>query len=421
MQKSKQIIKKIVLFLILSVQMINSGCSGKPQPPEQPVKQVETVQVKMGIDNIDKHLSLFSGKRVGLITNSTGINSQYQSTVDVLYSKINLVALFAPEHGIRGNVPAGAKVNTYPDKKTGLPVYSLYGKTKKPTADMLANIDMLVFDIQDVGARPYTYIYTMAYAMESCREMGKQFVVLDRPNPVGGVEVEGGVIKKGYESFIGLYPIPSRHGLTIGELAKLFNTEYGIDCDLTVIEMSGWRRDMLFIETGLPWIMTSPNIPTPDTALVYSGIGLFGGTNISDGVGTTRPFDFVGAPWIDADDLAGRVNKANLPGVVFRPAYFTPRFGDLAGENCGGVQLHVTDRKTFRPLKTGLTLLYVIKEIDEERFKFKTNAQKHYMIDWITGDNALSSGKYSLAELLTIWEDEAKQFKAIAKKYYIYN
>jgi len=382
--------------------------------------QQETTRVKLGIDNIDQHLALFAGKRVGLITNATGMNSQYQSSIDVLVAKTNLVALYSPEHGIRGAVPAGDKVGSLTDAKTGLPVYSLYGATKKPTPEMLQNIDVLAFDIQDVGARSYTYIYTMAYAMQAAKENGKTFVVFDRPNPVGGVAVEGGLIKSGFESFIGMYPIPIRHGMTAGELARLFNQEFGIGCDLTVVEMTGWKREMYFEETGLPWVMTSPNIPTPDTALTYPATGIFGGTNISEGVGTTRPFDFVGAPWLDAEKFAERMNAMKLPGVVFRPAYYIPRFGNFAGETCGGVQLHVTDRKAFKPVRTGLSLLYTVEDLSDGKFAYTFSGKGAPMIDLITGDDGLRLGRYTLDELLVSWEQEANAFKEMAKAYYIY-
>ena len=399
----------IVTFLILPA--FTAGCSGSPQSGK--------VQVRLGIDNIDQNLWIFTGKRVGLITNATGMNSNFESSVDVLKAKTNLVALYSPEHGIRGAVTAGDKVNSQTDPKTGLPVYSLYGETKKPTPEMLENVDVLAFDIQDIGARSYTYIYTMAYAMQAAKEQGKTFVVFDRPNPVGGSEVEGGLIKPGFESFIGMYPIPIRHGMTVGELAKLFNKEFGIGCDLKVIEMTGWKREMYFDETGLPWVMTSPNIPTPDTALVYPATGIFGGTTLSEGVGTTRPFDFVGASWLDAETFAARLNSQKLPGVIFRPAYFVPRFGSFNGEHCAGVQLHITDRRAFRPVRTAMTLLYTVQELGGENFSFKFNGGRP-TIDLVTGDNAVRLGKYGLEELLAEWDKEARQFKEMAKTYYIY-
>ena len=406
---------KAFIALLVTVVMLAGTVPGCAKASNQ-----EKPKVKLGIDNVDQHVSLFSGKRVGLITNATGINSQYQSSIDVLHSKTKLVALFSPEHGIRGAVPAGDKVNSLKDNKTGLPVHSLYGSTKKPTPEMLESIDILAFDIQDVGARAYTYIYTMAYAMQAAKENGKTFVVFDRPNPIGGAEVEGGIIKPGFESFIGMYPIPIRHGMTVGELAKLFNKEFGIGCDLVVIEMSNWHRDMYFDETGLPWVMTSPNIPTPDTTVVYPATGIFGGTNISEGVGTTRPFDFVGASWLDAELFANKMNAMKLPGVVFRPAHYIPRFGNFAGETMNGVQLHITDRKAFRPIRTGLSLLYTVQDISDGQFAYSFSGKGAPSIDVITGDSALRLGRYSLDELLTEWDKEAKQFKEMSKAYYIY-
>ena len=399
----------IAAFLILPV--FTTGCASSPQNQKVPVR--------LGIDNIDQSLEVFAGKRVGLITNATGMNSNFESSVDVLKAKTNLVALYSPEHGIRGAVTAGDKVNSQTDPKTGLPVYSLYGETKKPTPEMLENVDVVAFDIQDIGARSYTYIYTMAYAMQAAKEQGKTFVVFDRPNPVGGIEVEGGLIKPGFESFIGMYPIPVRHGMTVGELAKLFNKEFAIGCDLKVIEMTGWKREMYFDETGLPWVMTSPNIPTPDTALVYPATGIFGGTTVSEGVGTTRPFDFVGAAWLDAEAFAARLNAQKLPGVIFRTAYFVPRFGSFSGQNCGGVQLHITDRKAFRPVRTALALLYAVQDLGGENFSFKSNGGRP-TIDLVTGDNAIRLGRYSQEEILAEWDKEARQFKEMSKAYYIY-
>jgi len=413
----------MLIGLVLVMNVFNSsdvyGAKGIPKT-EKKLEQNSVIGVKLGIDNIEKALPAFAGKRVGLITNSTGMNSNFESTVDVLYAKTNLVALFSPEHGIRGAVKAGDAVDGMMDGKTKLPIYSLYGQTKKPTPEMLADIDILAFDIQDVGARAYTYIYTMAYAMQSCKELGKTMVVFDRPNPIGGLKIEGGVVKPGFESFIGMYPIPIRHGMTVGELAQLFNKEFGINCDLVVVPMTGWKREMHFNDTGLPWVMTSPNIPTPDTTLVYPATGIFGGTNISEGVGTTRPFEFVGAPWLDADRLAAEMTNLKLPGVIFRPTYFMPRFGLYSGETCAGVQLYITDRKGFQPVKTGISLLYTIKDLSGEKFSFKRNDGHEGTTDVIIGSDLIRTGVHSLPDVLALWENEAAQFGEIAKKYYLY-
>jgi len=416
-------VRMLLLLMVLVVALGSALGIGEAKKAIRMKKNLEINQpipVKLGIDRIDDYAHVFAGKRVGLITNSTGMNSSFTSTVDVLYAKTNLVALFSPEHGIRGAAKAGDAVDTAIDEKTQLPVYSLYGATKKPTAQMLANIDVIAFDIQDVGTRSYTYIYTMAYAMQACKELGKTMVIFDRPNPIGGVQIEGNLIKPGFESFIGMYPIPIRHGMTVGELAKLFNTEFNIGCDLVVIEMTGWKREMYFPETHLPWVMTSPNIPTPDTALVYPGTGILGGTNISEGVGTTRPFEFVGAPWLNADELAEKMMALELPGVIFRPAYFTPRFGLYQNEACAGVQLHVVDPRTFQAVKTGISLLYIIKEVSGEKFSFKRKENNESSIDLVTGDDHVRKGTYSLNELWNLWEKDANQFKEISKKYYLY-
>jgi uncharacterized protein YbbC (DUF1343 family) len=377
--------------------------------------------VRLGIENIDAYMDVFKGKRVGLITNATGVDRNYIPSSDALGARVNLVALYAPEHGLRGNVVAGAAVPHEKDFKTGLPIYSLHGDTRKPSAAMLKNIDVLAFDIQDIGARSYTYIYTMAYAMQSAKENNITFVVFDRPNPIGGEAVEGGLLKSAHSSFIGLYPIPIRHGLTVGELAKLFNEEFGIGARLVVIPMSGWKRNMLQTDTGLPWIMTSPNIPTQDSALIYSGTGLFGGSNVSEGIGTTRPFELVGAPWLDGLILASRMNSLKLPGVYFRPAFFTPQWGKYQGRVCNGVQIHIIDRRSFSPVAVGIHLLSIIRELGGTQFKWNTPTGKDpWMIDLYEGGTELRQGRTPSRELLTRWEREAKAFQIRTAKYRLY-
>ena len=303
-------------------------------------------KVYLGIDLIDENLELFQDKRVGLITNPTGVNSEYRSTIDVLYEKVNLVSLFAPEHGIRGNAAAGATIGGEVDVITGLKVNSIYGSTLKPTKKMMDEIDVLCIDIQDVGARFYTYIYTMAYAMQACAEYGKTFVVFDRPNPIGN-RVDGNYLESDYSSFIGLYEIITRHGMTMGELALMFNTEFGIGCDLHVVKMKDYNPTLYIDETTAPWINPSPNMPTLDTATVYTGTCYFEGVNLSEGRGTTKPFEFIGAPFVDPYAWSDKLNSLGLEGVYFRPMYFTPTFEDHANKVCGGVQVHVTDRDKF--------------------------------------------------------------------------
>ncbi|KAJ49313.1 uncharacterized protein YbbC (DUF1343 family) [Clostridium tetanomorphum] len=379
--------------------------------------------IKLGIDNIDKYIDdLFKNKRIGLITNQTGVDSNLNSTIDLFNEKTNLVALYSPEHGIRGDIQAGEKVNNYIDEKTELNVYSLYGKNKRPSHEVLKNIDILVFDIQDVGSRFYTYLYTMAYAMESCKKFNKVFTVLDRPNPIGGEEVEGNILDVNYKSFIGLYPITQRYGLTIGELAILFNEEFRIGCNLKVIKMEGWSRHMYFQDTKLPWIMPSPNMPTIDTALVYNGTCVFEGTNISEGRGTTKPFQIIGAPWLNPYKIAEEMNEIMLPGVKFRPIYFTPTFSKYTDVLCRGVEIHVTDIKKFKPVITGISLLYKIKEVSKDKFEFTPPYIKNgkQMIDYNTGGSYIRENKITLEEINLMWKEDAMKFKKIKEKYHVY-
>lgn len=379
-------------------------------------------KVKLGIDNIDKYLNIFEGKRVGLITNPTGVNSEFKSTIDIMDEKTNLKALFGAEHGIRGDIQAGEKVENYKDDKTGITVCSLYGSSKKPTYEMLKDIDILAFDIQDVGARFYTYLYTMAYAMQSAAEFNIKFVVFDRPNPLNGIDVEGNILDFEYKSFIGLYPITQRYGLTIGELAKLFNEEFKILCDLIVVPMENWNRNMYYHETGLPFIWPSPNMPTLETALVYTGTAIFEGTNISEGRGTTKPFETIGAPWLDAYKLSDAMNELGIEGVYFRPVCFTPTFSKQQGLLCKGVQLHVTDRKVFKPVKTGVSLFYKIRELSGGNLEITPPYSKNgkNFIDYCTGNSYVRKNKYDLNTVLEMWQKEALEFNNIKKKYEIY-
>ena len=333
----------------------------------------EAVAPRLGIEVLlEQRLDLLRGKRVGLVTNATGLDSRFRSDVDrfATHPDFTLVALFGPEHGVRGDVQAGDKVASSRDAATGLPVHSLYGAHREPTPAMLAGIDVLVFDIQDVGARFYTYPYTLAGVMRAARRAGIPVIVADRPDPLGGVEVEGPVLDPALASFVGLYPIPIRHGMTIGELALLFNAEFGIGAEPHVVAMQGWRRGDEPLRGVLPWVPPSPNMPTPDTALVYPGMGLLEGTNVSEGRGTTRPFETIGAPWVDARALAERLNAMALPGVRFRPTWFTPSFSKHAGRACGGVQLHVTDRAAFRPVRTGVAVLKALHDQHPQDFDF---------------------------------------------------
>lgn len=409
----------IFFFLFCTALIMLTACESDDSlvPKED---QQEEVVVQLGIDNIDDYLEIFTNKKVGLITNQTGINSNFTSTIDILYEKVNLVALFAPEHGIRGDKQAGEYLPSYIDDLTGLPVYSLYGNTQKPTKEMLDNIDILCIDIQDAGARFYTYIYTMAYAMEACKEYHKEFVVFDRPNPAGGEKFEGNILEDKYRSFVGNYPIVQRHGMTIGEIAKLFNEEYKIGCKLTIIKMTGWERSMYFDDTNLPWVIPSPNFPSVNTALVYPGTCVFEGTNLSEGRGTTTPFEVIGAPYINAIEYANALNELGLKGVVFRPAHFTPTFSKHANILCHGVQVHVTNRDDFSPVKTAWAMLYIVRRMYPNDFEILNKNNDRNMINLLTGTNYITNNKYNLEELFDIIDRDTKTFGKVRDKYLLY-
>lgn len=373
--------------------------------------------VKLGIDNLETDYSILKDKRVGLITNATGVDSSFNSTIDLLAANTNLTALFAPEHGIRGAADAGETVGGEKDEKTGLPVYSLYGDTRKPTDEMLQNVDVLVYDIQDVGARFYTYISTMKYAMQAAKENNLQFVVLDRPNPINGTTVQGNVLESGFESFIGITHIPQRYGLTSGELAQFMNTEDDINCDLQIVKMSNWKRSMYYDDTGLKcWILPSPNMPTLDTAIVYTGTCVFECTNLSEGRGTTKPFELIGAPWINAQALAEKMNSMNLDGIYFRATSFTPTTSKFNGEKCNGVELHVTDRDSFNAVDSALALMYTIRDMYPNDFQYLETGT----IRINTGSDDVQSGKYTLAQLKEKMLKSSSEFKEASKKYYLY-
>jgi len=338
------------------------------------------------------------GARVGLIANPTAIDAELHHIVDLLHAdkSVKLMRLFGPEHGLRGEAQDMIAVEDVRDPATGLPVASLYGNTAAsltPKREHLAELDVLVFDIQDVGSRYYTFAATLALAMRAAREVGIKVMVLDRPNPINGSTVEGGGLKKGLESFVGLYPIPQRHAMTVGELARLYNSAFEIGCDLEVVACEGWRRSQYFVETGLPWVLPSPNMPTVNTAIVYPGMCLLEGTNVSEGRGTTRPFEILGAPFVEGRKLAAALTHEKLPGVIFRPMFFTPAFHKFVGVSCQGVQIHVTDRRAFLPYRTGLAILVALRDLCARDFSWR---QKVYefrndvpAIDLLTGDPAV--------------------------------
>lgn len=387
-------------------------------------------QVKTGIDVLQESgFSILAGKKVGLLTNPTGIDRNMRSTIDILYAakEVDLTTLFAPEHGIRGSELAGALVANTVDKLTGLPVYSLHGKTRKPTAEMLKNVDVIVYDIQDIGCRSYTFISSLGNVMEAAAQFNKEVVVLDRPNPLGGEKVEGPLVRDGFYSFVSNFNIPYVYGLTVGELAGLVNNERPVDkrCRLTVVKMDGWKRNMTFGETGLPWVLTSPQIPTPEAAVAYPMSGIIGELYaIQIGVGYTLPFQVFAAEWIDGEALAKAMNRLNLPGISFRPITFKPYFGISSGKAVSGVQVYVTDYR-----KAALTEVqwYVAQELhrmypNHDLFKLG-NLKNYNMFDNVCGTSQvrqLLTKRYQTADLLPFWRADAEAFKVRSSAYKLY-
>jgi uncharacterized protein YbbC (DUF1343 family) len=377
--------------------------------------------IKVGIERINEYLDIFLNKRVGLITNPTGVDESLRSTIDILREKTELKALFSPEHGVRGNLQAGVKLDPYIDENTGCTVFSLYGDTRKPTFDMLNLIDVLCFDIQDVGARFYTYIYTLAYAMMAAKEHNKTVVVFDRPNPLGGIEVEGNILDLKFRSFVGYYEIPQRYGLTVGEIAVMFNEQFKIHCDLKVILMSGWKRSMDYEDTKRHWVLPSPNIPNAKDVYPYMATCIFEGTNVSEGRGTTKPFSIIGAPWFNSKKVIQRFNEQKLEGVILRELYFTPTFSKHKDSLCSGIELYVTNKKTFKPVITGMILLKIIESLHSEFAYIEPykEGQKH-MINLLVGDDFISKNLYSIEELKNKLKSDAKVFQSIKERYHLY-
>ena len=375
--------------------------------------------------------SLLRGERVGLVVHPASVLSNLRHTADALMNDASsrLVALFGPQHGARGEKQDNMiESEHYRDPDTGLPVHSLYSETRRPTEHMLSDLDVLVFDLQDVGTRIYTFIYTMSYCMEACAEYGKRMIILDRPNPINGRQVEGNLLEPEFKSFVGRYPLPMRHGMTVGELAKFFNAEFRIECDLSVVPMEGWKRSDWFDQTGLPWVQPSPNIPTLDSAVVYPGMVLVEGTRLSEGRGTTRPFELVGAPYIRPRDLAGRLNSQDLPGVQFRAAYFEPTSQKWSGQTCGGVQIHVQDRQVFEPYLTGIAVLSAIQALYPESFKWREPPYEYEddkrPIEILSGSDKIPAqieSGISPAEIRSGWQSDVARFLRQREPYLLYS
>ncbi len=377
-----------------------------------------------GIDNVRSYDTTFKNKRLGLITSISGVDNNFNSTIDILNERYHITALFAPEHGVRGDKDAGQTVATYIDEETGLPVYSLYREdSKRFTKEMLEKVDAIVYDIQDLGVRYYTFISTMIYAMEDCAKFEKELIILDRPNPLGGDIIEGNVLEPEFKSFVGAYPIATRYGLTIGELASMVNEEEKLGCKLTIIPCSGLNRNALLPETKQTFIMPSLGMPRFDTALLYTGTCLFEGTNVSEGRGTSCPFEIIGAPYIESRRLLTYLRTRNMLGVAFTPAYFTPTSSKHKGEFCQGVHIHVTDYHSFESYKTGLVVLEAIRNLFPENFSFlePVSAGKKPFISLLAGSSIFEDESWNSNEILEKNQIQLEKFKQKKVKYHLYS
>ncbi|PQP83820.1 DUF1343 domain-containing protein [Paenibacillus sp. PCH8] len=385
--------------------------------------------VKTGVDLLSRGLShpWLTDTRIGLITNPTGITADFVSTIDVCAGLANaeLTALYACEHGLDGELQAGVRFGDMLHPRLGIPVFSLYGDSKKPAPAMLAGVDTVLFDIQDVGIRYYTYASTLFHMMEACAGAGKRMLILDRPNPLGGNAVEGGVLNEGYESLVGAWRVPIRTGMTVGELALMVNSEMDVPCELDVVVMEGWQRSMEFADCELPWMLPSPNMPTLDSVRVYGGTCLFEGTNVSEGRGTTRPFEWIGAPWVEGERLAERFREHKLEGVHVHPVYMSPTFSKHAGELCGGVRIFVTDSRKFRAVETGLVLLHELISLYPEQFCWLEPPRpgSRYFIDLLAGGTEVRETIHDRAVLVCLieaWNVQAAEWKERRKPFLLY-
>jgi uncharacterized protein YbbC (DUF1343 family) len=373
--------------------------------------------------------ALLRGRTIGLVSNPASIDGRFRHvSARAEAGGVRIGALFGPQHGFRSDLQENMIESPHDkDASRGVPVYSLYSETREPTDEMLAGLDALVIDLQDVGTRIYTYIYTMAGCLKAARRAGLPVVVCDRPNPIGGLAVEGPMLENGFESFVGLYSIPMRHGMTIGELARMFNEHFGIGAKLEVVGMQGWSREWYYDQTGLPWVLPSPNIPTLDTCIVYPGTVLFEGTNVSEGRGTMRPFELIGGPWIEPESFAAGLNGRGLPGVHFRPALFEPTFHKHTARGCGGCQIHVTDRASFRPVETGMAVLEATRAAGPGAFAWRDPPYEYEYtkppIDMLYGSAALREtldGGATAGELVKGWAERLKPFQETRARFLQY-
>ena len=387
--------------------------------------------IKLGLERLlDEKAGVLRNARVGLVCNQATVDHEFRHAADLLHehAEINLTTLFGPQHGIRGDVQDNMIETDHGiDRRTKLPIYSLYSETREPTEKMLENVDVIVADLQDIGCRIYTFAYTIANCMRAARRLGKKVVVCDRPNPIGGEKISGNLLETDCTSFVGQFPMPTRPGLTMGELARLFNEHFGIGCDLEVVEMTGWSRDLWHDQTDAPWVLPSPNIPTPATTAVFPGTVHLEGTQMSEGRGTTKPFELNGAPYIDADAFAEALTELNLPGVRFRACGFMPTFQKHAGQACGGVQIHVTDRETFEPVIAGVAIVKLARDMYGDEFKWK---EPPYEYEYDRNPFDVISGTLKLREqiergdsiqaIAQSWGPGLRQFEEVRRRFFLY-
>jgi uncharacterized protein YbbC (DUF1343 family) len=416
------------LLLPLAITVVFWGCASIcHRTPKEGTNLPFKPNVKLGIDVLlEKQLDLIKGKRVGLVTNPTGVDGQLRASADLLaaHPDIKLVALFGPEHGIRGGV--GGRIEDTTDPKTGVPIFSLYGRTDRPTPEMLENVDVLLFDIQDIGSRSYTYISTMYKCMEAVAKQKVKFIVLDRPNPVNGIIVSGNVLDPKFKSGIGIAPIAYMHGMTVGELALFFNNEYGLNCDLEVVKMEGWKRNMTWRDTGLVWTPTSPHIPEADSSWFYPITGIFGETPLVNiGVGYTLPFKIVGAPWMDAEEVASALNAKNLPGVFFQPFYFKPFYMHYKDEFCKGFRIIITDECTIQPVEVGYYIIEILMKMYPNEFNFESEKTRNRirMFDLANGTDQIRlmfQQGIPAEKIIGTYQADVENFKKKREKYLLY-
>lgn len=388
-------------------------------------------RIKLGLERLlDERIDAIAGARAGLVCNQASVDHGFRHAADLFHAhpQINLTTLFGPQHGIRGDVQDNMiETGHAVDRRTQLPIYSLYSETREPTPGMLQDVDVIVVDLQGVGCRIYTFAYTMANCMRAAKRLGKKVVVCDRPNPIGGEQVAGNVTEPGHESFVGQFSIPTRHGMTMGELARLFNEHFGIGCELEVVELDGWTRDLWYEDSDGPWVMPSPNIPTPDSCKVFPGTVHLEGTQMSEGRGTTRPFEIIGAPYIDADQYAKKLNALNLPGIYFRSCVFMPTFQKHAGAACGGVQIHVLDRNVFEPVSAGIAAVKAAYDLYRDDFGWKSPPYEYEYernpFDVISGTTELRAQIErgdSLKSIVESWQPALGEFKRVRQEHLLY-